>query len=50
MSFLGDKYAVYVIAAYAATALILAGLIWSSVRANARARNDLAAIDRERKE
>ena len=48
MSFLADQYAVYVIAAYAATALILAGLIWSSVRANARARDALARVDRKR--
>ncbi len=47
MSFLSDKYAVYVIVAYASTALILGGLIWASVRANARARTGLSAVDRE---
>jgi len=48
MGFLSDKYAVYVIAAYGATALILAWLTWSTLRANARARHDLAKAEKER--
>jgi heme exporter protein D len=44
----GDKYAVYVIAAYAATILILGGMIWSTLVANARARRDLARAEEER--
>ena len=48
MSFLADKYALYVIAAYGGTALILAGLIWSTVAASARSRRELAEVERER--
>ncbi|MEM9059534.1 MAG: heme exporter protein CcmD [Pseudomonadota bacterium] len=43
-----DQYAPYVIAAYAGTALILGGLIWQSVLAARRARQDLERLDRER--
>ena len=49
MSLLADKYAVYVIAAYGATALILAWLTWSTLSANARARSDLEDAEKERK-
>jgi heme exporter protein CcmD len=49
MSFLADKYAVYVIAAYGATALILGWLVWSTLAANARARRELAEMERERR-
>ena len=48
MSFLGDKYAVYVLTAYGATALILGWLLWTTLRANAKARRDLAEMERER--
>jgi len=48
MSFLHDKYAVYVIAAYGATALILGWLLWSTLSANAKARHDLAEAEKER--
>ena len=48
MSFLADKYAVYVIAAYAATAAILAWLTWTTLRANAKARRELAEAEKER--
>ena len=48
MSFLADKYAVYVISAYAATATILGGLIWATLRNNARARRELAEAEKER--
>ncbi len=48
MSFLGDKYAVYVIAAYGSTALILGWLLWTTLSANASARRDLAEAERER--
>ena len=49
MSFLSDKYAVYVLVAYGATALILGGLLWATLVNNARARRDLAEVERERK-
>jgi heme exporter protein CcmD len=48
MSILGDKYAIYVLAAYGATALILGWLVWSSLAANAKARRDLAEMEKER--
>ena len=48
MSFLGDKYAIYVLAAYGATALILVWLTWSSLAASANARRDLDEIEKER--
>lgn len=43
-----DQYAAYVIAAYAATALILGGIIVQSVLAARRAQRDLEHLDRER--
>lgn len=49
MSFLGDKYAVYVIVAYLASAAILGALIWSSVAASRRARRELDGLERERR-
>lgn len=45
----GDPYAGYVIAAYAATAAILGWLVWSSLAANARARRELAEMERGRR-
>ncbi|MEL6478202.1 MAG: heme exporter protein CcmD [Pseudomonadota bacterium] len=36
-----DPYALYVIAAYGATALILGLLLWATLSANARARRAL---------
>lgn len=48
MSLLADKYAVYVLAAYGATAAILGWLLWSTLAASARARRELAEIERER--
>jgi heme exporter protein CcmD len=48
MSLLTDKYAVYVLAAYGATAAILVWLTWSSLAANAKARRDLAEAEKER--
>ncbi|HSF94364.1 MAG TPA: heme exporter protein CcmD [Thermohalobaculum sp.] len=48
MSFLADKYAVYVISAYGATAAILAGLLWTTLSAAAKARKDLAEAEKER--
>jgi heme exporter protein CcmD len=48
MSFLADKYAVYVLSAYGATAAILGWLLWSTLAASARARRDLDAVERER--
>ena len=48
MSFLSDKYAVYVIAAYASTALILGWLLWTTLAANARARRELTEMEKAR--
>ncbi|MEM1277933.1 MAG: heme exporter protein CcmD [Pseudomonadota bacterium] len=36
-----DPYAVYVIGAYSATALILGVIIWATLSANARTRREL---------
>ncbi len=47
MSFLADKYAVYVLTAYGATALILGWLMWTTLAANARARRELSEMERE---
>lgn len=44
-----DPYALYVISAYAATAIILAGLIWATIASNRKARDELEALERERK-
>ncbi len=49
MSFLADKYALYVLAAYGSTALILGWLLWTTLAANARARRDLAEMEKERR-
>ncbi len=49
MSFLDDPYAVYVISAYAATVAILGWLVWSSLAANARARDELDEAERRRR-
>ena len=49
MSLLADKYAVYVLAAYGGTALILAWLVWATLSASARARRDLDEAEKERK-
>ena len=43
---MSDPYAIYVAAAYGATAAILGWLVWSSLRENARARD---ALDRAEK-
>jgi heme exporter protein CcmD len=48
MSILGDKYAVYVLAAYGATALILGWLLWTTLATNTKARRDLAEMEKER--
>lgn len=48
MSFLADKYAVYVITAYGATLLILGWLVIATLTANAKARRDLAEAEKER--
>ncbi|HUF87871.1 MAG TPA: heme exporter protein CcmD [Thermohalobaculum sp.] len=45
---LGDPYAVYVTAAYGATAAILGWLLWSSLAASARARRELDEMERGR--
>jgi heme exporter protein CcmD len=48
MNFLGDKYAVYVLASYGATVLILGWLLWTTLAANAKARRELAEVERKR--
>ena len=48
MSFFSDKYALYVLAAYGSTLLILGWLLWITLAANARARRDLAEMEKER--
>ena len=48
MSFLSDKHAVYVLVAYGASAVLLIGLVWATIAANAKARRELDQIDRER--
>ncbi len=48
MSFLADKYALYVLAAYGATVLILGWLLWTTLAANAKARRELAEMEKER--
>lgn len=45
-----DRYAVYVVAAYAGTAAILGWLIWSTLRANARARRDMTEAETRRRQ
>ena len=45
----GDPYAVYVIAAYGATAAILGWLVWSTLSASAKARRELEHMERERR-
>jgi heme exporter protein CcmD len=49
MSPFGDEYGLYVLAAYASAAAILAVLIWSSVAAGRRARRELDGLERERR-
>lgn len=49
MSFLADKYAAYVLAAYGASFLILGGLVVSTLTANARARRELEEVERGRR-
>lgn len=44
-----DPYAVYVISAYAATAVVLGGLIWMTITANRKARDELDTLEQERK-
>ncbi len=48
MSFLADKYAVYVLAAYGSTVLILGWLLWTTLTANRAARRDLAEAEKAR--
>ena len=48
MSWLGDQYAFHILVSYGSTAVLLGGLIWASVAANARARRELEEADKER--
>ena len=45
----GDPYAVYVLAAYGATAAILGWLVWSTLAASARARRELEQMEKGRR-
>ena len=49
MSLFADEYALYVLAAYMAAAVIVGALIWSSVAASRRARRELDGLERERR-
>lgn len=49
MSFLSDPYALYVIAAYGATAAILVWLVVATVLASRRARRALDEVERRRR-
>ena len=46
---MSDPYALYVLSAYGATAMILGWLVWTTLAANARARADLERLERERR-
>lgn len=46
----GGDYGVYVLTAYAATALVLGVLIWATYSASKRARRDLDAMDRRKEQ
>ena len=48
MSWLGDKYAFHILVSYGSAFLLLGGLIWASVAANAKARRELDEADKER--
>ena len=45
-----DQYAPYVIAAYAATVLILGGILLQSVLSARKSKRELEQLDRERKQ
>ena len=45
----GGEYGLYVLVAYAGTALVLGALIWVTVAASIRARRELDRIDRKGK-
>lgn len=44
-----DPYALYVAAAYAASAIVLGALIWTSIIAGRRARRELDRLEKERR-
>ncbi|MEM1300574.1 MAG: heme exporter protein CcmD [Pseudomonadota bacterium] len=48
MSWLGDKYTFHILVSYGSALILLGGLIWASVAANARARRELEKADKER--
>lgn len=48
MSWFADQYAFHIFVSYGSTAVLLGGLIWVSVVANARARRELEEADKER--
>ncbi|HLS18450.1 MAG TPA: heme exporter protein CcmD [Paracoccaceae bacterium] len=49
MNFAADPYAGYVLAAYAASAVVLLALIFASFTASRRARRELEGLERERR-
>ena len=46
----GGEYGIYVLTAYAATALVLGALIWATYAASKRARRELDALDRRKEQ
>ena len=44
------EYGLYVLSAYAATALVLGALIWATFAASRRARRELEALDRRKEQ
>ncbi|MFK7942365.1 MAG: heme exporter protein CcmD [Paracoccaceae bacterium] len=48
MSWLADKYTFHILVSYGSAFALLGALIWATVAANARARQELADLDRER--
>ncbi|MGF1501049.1 MAG: heme exporter protein CcmD [Paracoccaceae bacterium] len=48
MTFWESPYAIHVILSYFATVAVVGWLVWSSLRANLRARAELEAAEKER--
>ena len=45
----GDPYALYVLGAWGATVAIVGWIVFTTLRANARARDDLETLEKDRK-
>ena len=50
MSWLADKYTFHILVSYGSAVVLLGGVIWATIAANARVRRELETLDRERKE